>query len=98
MSTTLAIDQKMNPDVSPVDRSRNGFEAKTILFNDNVHTFEEVAAQLVRAIHCTYSRGMILANAVHMSGSAVVYMGHFERCEAVAMVLEEIGLTVNVQR
>jgi len=75
-----------------------GTPAKTILFNDNVHTFEEVAQQLVIATRCSYSRGMTLANTVHLLGSAIVYTGHLERCEAVAMVLEQIRLKVLVEK
>ena len=76
----------------------SGFEAKTILFNDDFHSFDEVARQLVKAIRCTYSKGMALANVVHNLGSAIVYTGHQERCEAVAMVLEEIRLRVIVEK
>ena len=75
-----------------------GFEARTILFNDDVHTFEEVARQLMKAIRCTYPAGIAYANKVHSQGSAVVYSGPLERCEAVAMVLEEIALRVTVER
>lgn len=75
-----------------------GYEAKTILFNDDVHTFEEVARQLMRAIRCTYPQGMAFANTVHHTGSAIVYTGPLERCEAVAMTLEEIGLKTKVER
>jgi ATP-dependent Clp protease adapter protein ClpS len=75
-----------------------GFGAKTILFNDEVHTFDEVARQLVKAVGCTYSRGMALANVVHYTGSAIVYTGPVERCEAVAMVLEDIHLKTLVER
>lgn len=70
----------------------SGDASKTILYNDNEHTFDEVAGQLVKAIRCSYSEGMALATAVHELGSAIVYIGHKERCEAVAMVLEQIGL------
>jgi len=75
-----------------------GYEARTILFNDDHHTFEDVARQLMKAIRCSYEKGMGLANVVHNLGSAVVYSGHTERCEAVASVLEEIGLRTNVER
>jgi len=77
--------------------SQRGFGAKTILFNDNFHTFEEVASQLVKATKCTYSQGLKFAWEVHTTGSAVVYTGHLERCEAVAMVLEEIKLKTKVE-
>jgi ATP-dependent Clp protease adapter protein ClpS len=55
-----------------------------------------VAVQLMKAIRCTYERGMQLANVVHYTGSAVVYSGPRERCEAVAAVLQDIRLRVQV--
>ena len=79
-------------------KTTHAYEAKTILFNDEEHTFDEVARQLVKAIGCTYGRGMTLANVVHYTGSAIVYMGPVERCEAVAMVLEDIKLKTLVER
>ena len=78
--------------------TRAGHSARVVLFNDDVHTFDEVAAQLVKATRCTYEKAMGLANTVHQIGSAVVYEGHFERCEAVAMVLGDIGLKTAVER
>ena len=78
--------------------SGDGFAARTVLFNDDVHTFDEVARQLVKATRCTYEKGMALAGQVHAKGSAVVYSGALERCEAVAAVLEEIRLRAVVER
>ncbi len=80
------------------DSKHGGFGAKTILFNDDFHTFHEVATQLTKAIRCSFTTGMAYANTVHTTGSAVVYTGHVERCEAVAMVLEEIALKAVVER
>jgi len=85
-------------ELETADSNKRGFGAKTILFNDDWHTFPEVAAQLMKAIRCSYSRGLELAGVVHYSGSAIVYTGHLERCEAVAMVLERIKLKVKVER
>lgn len=80
------------------DRSGHGDAAKVVLLNDDWHTFDEVAGQLVKATKCTYSRGLALANVVHHTGSAIVYSGPVERCEAVAMVLEAIRLKVLVEK
>ncbi len=80
----------------PTDGSTRGLPWSTILLNCNCHSFEEVARQLIKAVHISYDAGMALANTVHTSGKAVVYTGHRERCEAVAMVLEEIGLLTKV--
>jgi ATP-dependent Clp protease adaptor protein ClpS len=71
---------------------------KTVLFNCDCHTFQDVAVQLMKAIRCTFERGMQLAGIVHNTGSAVVYTGPRERCEAVAAVLEDIGLAAKVDR
>ena len=78
------------------DGTTRGSPWNTLLFNCNCHSFDEVAKQLMKAIRVSFERGMELANVVHSSGKAVVYTGHRERCEAVAMVLEEIGLLTKV--
>jgi ATP-dependent Clp protease adaptor protein ClpS len=86
-----------NPDPSDETLSQQGMGWKTILFNCDCHTFNEVAIQLIRAIHCSYDHGLRLANVAHHTGSAVVYYGHRERCEAVAEVLKRIGLITEIQ-
>ena len=80
----------------PTDSTRKGFSSKTILFNCDCHTFDDVETQLMKAIRCSLSQAKNFAMEVHTRGSAVVYSGHKERCEAVAMVLEDIGLIVKV--
>ena len=82
----------------PTDGTTRGMPWNTILFNCNCHSFDEVARQLMKAIRVSYERGMALADVVHNSGKAVVYTGHRERCEAVAMVLEQIGLLTKVSQ
>lgn len=82
----------------PTDRTGLGYVRKAVLFNCNCHTFHEVAVQLTKAIRCTYERGMHLANVVHHTGSAVVYSGPLERCEAVVAVLEDVGLIAKVDQ
>src|ERR1041385_469720 len=98
MSTIVMARQPPGKEKQPHKPGTYGFGAKTILFNDDFHTFEEVAKQLVRATRCSFAQGMALANKVHTTGSAVVYSGRLERCEAVAMVLEEIALRVVVEK
>jgi len=93
----VLVDAKTVRKVKSTDSTHTQFSAKTVLFNDEWHTFQEVAEQLVKAIRCSYSKGLALANVVHATGSAIVYSGPKERCEAVAMVLEDIGLKANVE-
>ncbi len=80
------------------DGTTRGTPWNTILFNCNCHSFEDVARQLMKAIRVSYDGGMRIAEVVHTSGKAVVYTGHRERCEAVAMVLEYIGLLTKVSQ
>ena len=85
----------------PVDEAKEddglaGEPWKTILFNCECHTFDDVEAQLIKAIRCSLSQARKFSMEVHTQGSAVVYSGHKERCEAVAMVLEDIGLITKV--
>ena len=92
MTTATIARQK----TEPTDTPRRGFVCKTILFNCNCHSFDEVEVQLMKAIRCSLLQARKFAWEVHSKGSSVVYSGHRERCEAVAMVLEDIGLVVKV--
>ena len=71
--------------------------AKVILFNDDVHTFEEVIGQLIKATGCTEARAEELAWEVHTRGKAVVYSGELPRCIEVSGILEEIQLLTQVE-
>lgn len=71
---------------------------RTVLFNCDCHSFDQVERQLIKATRCTLGRARRLSWEVHSKGSAVVYTGHRERCEAVAECLAGIGLLVNVSR
>lgn len=71
---------------------------KVVLFNCDCHTFDQVEEQLVKAVRCTLSQARRYSWEVHTKGSAVVYRGARERCEAAAAVLAEIGLIVEVSQ
>jgi ATP-dependent Clp protease adapter protein ClpS len=97
--TALPVLERLSQDrPDATDGTSRGTGWKTILFNCDCHSFQEVALQLMKAIGCSYSRGLGLANVVHHTGSAIVYGGARERCEAVAGVLEGIGLRVEVEK
>ena len=80
------------------DAGLGGLEWQTVLFNCECHSFDEVERQLIKAIRCSLSRARQFSMEVHTKGSARVFSGPRERCEAVAMVLEQIGLQVKVFR
>lgn len=68
-----------------------------ILFNDEVHTFEEVIGQLVKATGCSRGEAEDMAWTVHSEGKATVYEGTFEECFEVQSVLKEIQLVTEIQ-
>lgn len=71
--------------------------AKVILFNDEVHTFDEVIGQLIKATGCTAAKAESLAWEVHNNGRAVVFAGELVRCMEVSSTLEEIQLMTQVE-
>lgn len=78
------------------DSSQSQYEWMTVLFNCECHTFDQVETQLIKAVRCSLSQARNYAMEVHTKGSAVVYRGMRERCEAVAITLEAIGLLAKV--
>jgi ATP-dependent Clp protease adaptor protein ClpS len=71
--------------------------AKVILFNDDVHTFDDVIYQLIKAIRCDMDKAKALTHQVHNFGKAVVYGGELAKCIQVSSVLEEIQLRTQIE-
>ena len=71
--------------------------AKVILFNDEVHTFEEVIGQIIKATGCDSGRAEALTWEVHSTGKAMVFEGEMTKCVEVSGVLEEIDLTTQIE-
>ncbi len=80
-----------------IDSTGVTFPARVILFNDDIHTFEEVALQLVKATQCSYERGMEIAWEVHTKGKANVFEGDISECLRVSNILEEIALHTQIE-
>lgn len=71
--------------------------AKVILYNDEVHTFEEVIGQLIKALRCDTTKAEALTWEVHNSGKANVFEGPMDECIQVSGVLEEIALHTQIE-
>lgn len=84
-------------DVLVAEETFVGLPAKVILYNDEVHTFDEVIMQLVKATGCMTSEAEILAFEVDSRGLACVYDGELDECLRVSSVLEEIALHTAVE-
>lgn len=68
-----------------------------ILVNDDVHSFDEVIIQVMKATGCTPDHAADVAWKVHNDGEAVCFTGSRERSELVASILEEIDLRVRLE-
>jgi ATP-dependent Clp protease adaptor protein ClpS len=71
--------------------------SKVILFNDEVHTFDEVIGQIIKAIRCSREKAETLTWEVHNTGRSLVYTGELLRCVEVSAVLEEIQLMTQIE-
>ncbi len=70
---------------------------RVILYNDDVHTFDEVIMQLIKATGCTVNQAEAYAWTVHTHGKAAVFEGTFEECFRVQGVLREIQLVTEIE-
>lgn len=77
--------------------SRLGEPWKVILYNDDIHTFDEVILQLQKALGCGQQRAGKIAYEAHTRGKAIAYHGEFAECFRVAGVLREIQLLVEIE-
>ncbi|MGE5401686.1 MAG: ATP-dependent Clp protease adaptor ClpS [Ignavibacteriales bacterium] len=73
-----------------------GLPFKVVLFNDDWHTFDEVIAQLIKAVRCSFEKARDYAFEVHTKGKAVVFDGMLQECLKVTSVLEEIALNTQI--
>jgi ATP-dependent Clp protease adaptor protein ClpS len=91
MSTVPQDQQNENEDVLTQE------PAKVILFNDDIHSFDEVISQLIKATRCTRAHAEGMAWEVHTRGKAVVFGGELMRCMEVSHILEEIQLMTQIE-
>lgn len=81
----------------PADSERDAGWS-VILYNCECHTFDQVERILIKAVRCGLAQARAFSTEVDTKGSAVVYQGALERCEAVADVIGSIGLLVKVSQ
>lgn len=77
--------------------TRIGDPWKVILFNDDIHTFDEVIVQLQKATGCGVQRAEQIAFEAHTKGKAIAFSGEFNECFRVSGVLREIQLIVEIE-
>jgi len=80
-----------------IDETKIKEPARAILFNDEVHTFDEVINQLIKALRCDHAKAEALTWEVHNTGKSCVYTGELTRCLEITRVLEEIELMTQIE-
>ena len=97
------VEEEESPDadVDVLEEEQEDEEEKTpwrvILYDDDIHTFDEVIEQLIKALGCSQSRAEELTFKVHNEGKAEVFEGSFEECFEVNGVLKEIQLVTEIK-
>ncbi len=91
--------QHSNPTVHPTILTETAVELPwtLTLFDDDIHTFDEVIHQLIKALGCDPQTAEEITVTVHNSGSAVVFEGPFEECLQINAVLVEIQLITEIR-
>lgn len=80
-----------------LDETKTQEPVKAVLFNDEVHTFNEVIEQIIKATGCDRPTAEGLTLEVHHTGKAIVYTGELVKCLLVTSILEEIELMTQVE-
>ena len=68
-----------------------------ILFNDDDHSMDEVARQIMKATNCDPGRAAAIMLEAHSTGRAICFTGSLERCELVESILAEIHLGTKIE-
>lgn len=70
---------------------------RLILYDDDIHTFDEVINQLIKALGCSQAKAEEITYKVHFEGKATVFEGTFEECLKINSVLQEIQLVTEIK-
>ena len=80
-----------------IDEVKVQHPARAILFNDEVHTFDEVIGQIMKATGCDFPTAEKMTWEVHDTGKSCVFTGELVKCLQVTSILEEIELMTQVE-
>ena len=75
-----------------------GNPRQVVLFNDEVHSFDEVILQIQKATCYSLERAEQITARVHQNGKALVYVGSKPECEKVGKILQQIQLIVQIDK
>ena len=87
----------IEPEQATADETDIQEPARVILYNDEVHTFDEVIGQIIKATGYDEARAEALTWEVHNNGKAMVFVGPITQCVQVSHILEEIELLTQIE-
>ena len=91
------VDVLVEEDIGEDTEERLDEPWKVILYNDAIHSFEEVILQLIKATGCSTTDAVRITFNAHLKGKALAYTGPFEECFRVNGVLREIQLVTEIE-
>ena len=96
IQTTIHSNQELgDTETQTIDDTTTA--AKVILYNDEIHTFEDVIKQIIKATSCSLEHAESLTWEVHNKGKSCVYDGDLPDCLRVSSILEEIALHTQIE-
>lgn len=86
------------PEISTVidEAIEEAFPWQVIIFNDEVHTFDEVIFQIQKATGVSLQAAFEITVEIHTQGKSICFEGAVSECDRVATILREISLSVEV--
>jgi ATP-dependent Clp protease adapter protein ClpS len=93
-----AVEEKVGTITDTDNATSLGKPYNVILFNDENHDMMEVAAQIIKAIHCSPEAALKIMMEAHTTGRAIVITAGLERCELVESILSEIRLGTKIEQ
>jgi ATP-dependent Clp protease adapter protein ClpS len=83
---------------APTTGGASGDAHHVILYNDDLHAFDDVVRQVQKATGVATEEAFAITLQAHETGRAVCYAGSHDACAKVAEILREIGLHVEIDK
>ena len=80
----------------PDEPGSSGSNYRVILYNDEIHSVDEVIIQLMKATECEFEQAVQITFEVDRKGRAVCFRGERGKCHKVTGVLRQIRLQCEV--
>lgn len=82
----------------PTSVGPSGGAYHVILYNDDIHAFDDVVRQVQKATGSSTENAVAITLQAHETGRSVCYAGPHDTCAKVADILREIGLHVEIDK